>query len=315
MVKPTVISLFAGCGGSTLGYKMAGFNELLAIDWDDNAEATYKLNFNSPYYNGDITKLTSDDILKLAKIKKGELDLLDGSPPCQGFSTSGNRKIMDIRNNLFYDFVRLVKELQPKVFVMENVTGQTKGVMKGVFNEILKELKTTGYNFKVKKLNSANYGVPQIRERIFYIGVRPDLKKEPVFPKPKGKPVSVRQAFKGLNGNGTRLSRNIPKPVVKRLQFMRPGEGASAYHKKGSLFNWRRISWNKPSNTIMTTPCLLHPFKDRFLTIEEIKRLCSFPDDFELAGTPEDQWARMGNAVMPLQMKAIAETIKKEILW
>jgi DNA (cytosine-5)-methyltransferase 1 len=91
--KPTVISTFAGCGGSSLGYKMAGFKELLAVEWDNNAVETFKLNFPSiPVYHGDIAKLTGKKCMELAGIRKGELDVLDGSPPCQGFSTAGKRK-------------------------------------------------------------------------------------------------------------------------------------------------------------------------------------------------------------------------------
>jgi len=133
---PTVISTFAGCGGSSLGYSMAGFRELLAVEWDDNAVATFRLNFpDVPVYHGDIAKLTIEECLQLAGVGPGELDVLDGSPPCQGFSTAGKRQLEDSRNWLFREYVRLLRGLKPRVFVMENVSGMVKGKMKLVFAE------------------------------------------------------------------------------------------------------------------------------------------------------------------------------------
>lgn len=176
MVEPTLISTFAGCGGSSLGYKLAGYKELLAIDFEKNAVETFALNFPEvPVWQKDITKVTGKEILEFCKIKKGELDLFDGSPPCQGFSTAGKRKLTDTRNDLFKDFVRLIIDLQPKVFVMENVSGMMKGGYKGKFNEIVQTLKDTGYNVKVKLMNAMWYEVPQSRERLIFIGIKKDL--------------------------------------------------------------------------------------------------------------------------------------------
>jgi hypothetical protein len=124
MVEPTVISTFAGCGGSSLGYKLAGFRELLAVEWDDNSVETFRLNFPGvPVYHGDIAKLTGAECMRLAGLNgPGVLDVLDGSPPCQGFSTAGKRKFDDPRNSLFREYARLLKELQPRVFVMDAET-------------------------------------------------------------------------------------------------------------------------------------------------------------------------------------------------
>ena len=158
--KPTIISLFSGCGGSSLGYKLAGFKELLAVDFDKNSVETFKLNFpNIPIWQKDIKEITGKEILNYCKLKIGELDVLDSSPPCQGFSQAGNGKITDSRNDLFLEFSRLVKELKPKIFLMENVSGQIKGNMKGRFNEILKELNSLGYKVKVKLMNTKYYQV------------------------------------------------------------------------------------------------------------------------------------------------------------
>ena len=151
----TVISLFCGCGGSSLGYKWAGYNELLAVDFEKNAVETFKLNFPEvPIWQKSVTDITGKEILDFCNIKKGELNVLDGSPPCQGFSTAGKRQVNDSRNDLFKDYVRLVNDLQPKVFIMENVSGMVKGKMKGCFIEIMKSLKSLNYQVKCKLLNA-----------------------------------------------------------------------------------------------------------------------------------------------------------------
>lgn len=172
---PTVISTFAGCGGSSLGYSMAGFRELLAVEWDQNAADTFRLNFPEvPLYHGDIARLSVEDTLRRTGLKPGELDVFDGSPPCQGFSTAGKRDFGDGRNQLFREYVRLLRGLQPKVFVMENVSGMVKGGMKLIFAEILRELKASGYAVKARLLNAMFFDVPQSRERMIFVGVRND---------------------------------------------------------------------------------------------------------------------------------------------
>jgi len=198
---PTVISTFAGCGGSSLGYSMAGFRELLAVERDDNAVETFKMNFPGvPVYHGDIAKISVDRVLEMTGLKPGELDVFDGSPPCQGFSTAGKRIIDDPRNQLFREYVRLLRGLRPRVFVMENVSGMVKGIMKIVFVEILKELKASGYKVSARLLNAMYFGVPQSRQRMIFVGVRDDLGVEPSHPvaetPPRKLPICVDWAFR-----------------------------------------------------------------------------------------------------------------------
>ena len=316
--KPTVISTFAGCGGSSLGYKLAGFKELLAIDFDKNAVETFKLNFpEMPIWQKDIKEIKSQEIFGFCKIKKGELDVLDGSPPCQGFSTAGKRQITDPRNNLFNHFVRLIEELQPKVFVMENVSGMVKGKMKGRFKEIVLKLKNTGYIVKCKQLNAMYYNVPQSRQRLFFIGVRSDLGKEPVFPIPSKKIIIVKEALKDNISIESEIKEafdktpNYIKPLLKK---MKDYEVASKYDIKGNYFNHKRNGISRPSRTILKTPDTYHHRENRLLTETELKLLSSFPVDFKLLGTLTNKYNRIGNAVMPNQMKAIAEIIKEKIL-
>lgn len=318
-MKPTVISLFAGCGGSSLGYKLAGFRELLAIDWDDNSEQTFNLNFpDVTFWNKNVMDVSAEDILESCNIKKGELDILDGSPPCQGFSTAGKRNVSDSRNDLFKEYIRLVDGLRPKIFVMENVSGMIKGSMKGRFIEIMKDLKGLDYDVKCKLLNAANYDVPQSRQRLFFIGIRKDLNKMPVFPIPSDKTITVKEAIKDLDLNDLYL---FPTELAKNWwKLCKAGNSFSSIHPKGHWFNQQKISPNKPAPTITKSVfvCgragLAHWEKPGQLSIPMLKRLASFPDDFKFTGKFEEQWARIGNAVMPNQMKAIAETLKKEIL-
>lgn len=323
-IKPTVISTFAGCGGSSLGYKLAGYKELLAIEWESNAVETFKLNFPEvPIWQRDICSVTGKEILDFCKIKKGELDVFDGSPPCQGFSTAGKRELNDSRNDLFKEYSRLIKELQPKVFVMENVSGMIKGKMKGKFLEILQELKDCGYNVKCKLMNAMWYDVPQSRERVIFIGVRNDLKVDPGYPKPQDKITILKDALKGIKNTKEEIQEASYKENVKcfsLLKQMKAGECGGKY-ANGSFFNLVRLDWNKVPGTILkghgqsSIACgHCHPTENRKLTIHELKRVQSFNDGFKFIGTFQEQWARIGNSVPPNLMKAIALNIKTEIL-
>lgn len=309
--KPTVISTFAGCGGSSLGYKWAGFKELLAIEWEENAVETFKLNFpDVPVWKRDIRKVTGKEILEFTGLKKGELDVFDGSPPCQGFSTAGKRKVNDDRNDLSYEFIRLINELQPKVFVMENVSGMVKGKMKGSFKEIMKALKATGYNVKCKLMNAMHYEVPQSRQRLIWIGVK---NGEPIYPEPLGTFISSSKAFAGYKG---RYDAPLTECSRKYWPLLNHGESASKYHPTGGLFGMIKLHPYKPSPTILKS-CgnpICHYSEPRFLDEIELKRLSSFPDDFIFVGKIGKIRDRIGNAVMPKFMYHIAKTIKTEIL-
>lgn len=322
----TVISTFAGTGGSSLGYKWAGFKELLAIDFDSHAVECFRLNFpDVMIWHKDIKTISIQEILVFCKIQSGNLDILDGSPPCQGFSTSGKRQINDDRNDLFKEYVRLIEGLKPKVFVMENVTGMVKGVMKGRFKEILGTLKSLPYQIKCKQMNVKYHGVPQSRERLIFIGVRNDLGIEPSYPIPGRKLITVREAFKGIDNTGEEI-RELSDWLKRAVKEMIPGNFDSGHVEKafmkykgskGSSMSTKLLSWDKYSCTLIKSEIsctgLIHPDRQRYLTLKEAKRLCTFPDDWKF---PNRQIgiARLGNAVMPKFMKAIAENIKINIL-
>lgn len=332
--KPTVISLFAGTGGSSLGYHLAGYQEPLAIDFDPHAVECLKQNFpETTVWQKDVTQVTGSEILTAAKLSQGELDVLDGSPPCQGFSLAGKRNVSDKRNSLFESYARLVTELSPKVFVMENVPGMKSGNMRGKFNEILGALKALDYNVKCAELNSKDYEVPQARKRLFFIGVRKDLGKLPQFPMPSAKPIKVKDVI---------FSKPIlgPFPPTKDshaevFQHIPPGGGAIKYVPKEILKKYiprmvnnktfsfggicKRLELNGFAPTVTKTfiefsEPFIHPTENRYLTISELCLLCSFPHDWKLGQDYKKAYARLGNAVMPKMMQAIAETIKIKIL-
>lgn len=318
---PAFISTFAGTGGSSLGYSMAGFRELLAVEMDKHAVKNFRLNFaDVPVFADDIKNLSVDRIFDLTGIKEGELSLFDGSPPCQGFSQAGKRQMTDDRNFLFREFVRLLKGLMPKVLVMENVSGMVKGKMKLFFAEIIRELKAAGYRVKASLFNTKYFGVPQSRERIIFIGVRNDLEIEPSFPSAKYRAINLREAVEGIDSVGVPLSgkiREIGKYAIPGEYFsttnQRLGNNSTAH------FSTVKLQWDKTCPTITKTmrenlAGLVHPDENNMLSIAAIKRCGSFPDEVKLVGPNREQWARVGNSVPPLFMMHIAEHIKANIL-
>lgn len=202
------ISTFSGCGGSSTGYRMAGFKVLWASEFIDAARDSYNAN-KAPYTivdGRDIRNVTAAEILTAIKMKPGDLDLFDGSPPCASFSTVGKREAgwgkvkkysdkAQRTDDLFFEYVRLLKDLQPKVFVAENVSGLVKGTAKGYFIEIIKALKACGYRVTCKVLDAQWLGVPQSRQRTIFVGVREDLGLDPVHPKPLAYRYTVRDAL------------------------------------------------------------------------------------------------------------------------
>lgn len=319
---PTFISTFAGGGGSSTGYLMAGYQELLAVEWDDNAVETLRLNYpDLDIYHGDIAKLTVEEILERTGLQVGELDLFDGSPPCQGFSTAGKRQIDDPRNQLFKEYVRLLRGLKPKVFVMENVSGMVKGKMKLVFVEILKELKASGYKVSCRLLNAMYFHVPQSRQRLIFIGVREDLGIEPSHPKADSEPIGAAvidgASDSGLDGQSLKLEGK----TSRYIKMLRPGQRLEQLYEqingkgKKAYFAFSRTHPLKPARTIAKDSAgLFHYLHDRTLAIGEYKRIASFPDNYKFVGSFSLALNRIGNSVPPLMAEAIGRHIRREIL-
>lgn len=312
---PTVVSTFAGGGGSLTGYLMAGYRDLLAVEWDGNAVATLRANYpDLDIYHGDIAKLTVDEVLERTGLKPGDLDILDGSPPCQGFSMAGKRVMDDPRNQLFREYVRLLRGLRPKVLVMENVSGMVKGKMRLVFVDILKELKASGYRVSAKLLNAMYFHVPQSRQRMIFIGVRDDLGIEPSHPAAEGRPVTVGEAWGSVpRDEPPRLSPKLAS-IISHIPVW--GDGGDVL---GSFYSTKRLSFSYPSRTLIkgnigTRACYVHPTEDRAITGAEIRRIAAFSDDYIVPGNYKNLMERIGNSVPPLFMEAIARHIRAEIL-
>jgi DNA (cytosine-5)-methyltransferase 1 len=298
---PTVISTFAGCGGSSLGYSMAGYRELLAVEWDQNAVDTFRLNFpDVPVYHGDIAALSVDECLSMTGLQPGELDVFDGSPPCQGFSTAGKRQMDDPRNGLFREYVRLLRGLMPRVFVMENVSGMVKGKMKLVFAEILRELKASGYVVSARLMNAMYFDVPQSRQRMIFVGVREDLGIAPSHPVAVSRPVTVRDALPYAHKIGT------APPHRDWVASSRNVESTLTIATVPSPTIVKTMP-NKGVGFVLTNQGELRAYSD-----QELATLGSFPTAFKwlVNGVSE----RIGNSVPPLFMWAIAEHIRAAIL-
>ena len=348
------ISTFSGCGGSSLGYKMAGFRVLWANEFVPAAQEVYRLNHPGTILNTqDIRQISAADVLATIGMQPGDLDLLDGSPPCASFSTAGKReagwgqvkKYSDTKqrtDDLFFEYARLVNGIQPKVFVAENVSGLVKGAAKGYFLEILIALKECGYNVKAKLLDAQWLGVPQMRQRIIFIGVRKDLGVEAAFPDPLPYRYSVREAIPWINGvegangyNGHAFQTadqpaatvQQSRPVVveaetdiSRFAIGKEWKSIRQGGKSSKYYQLQRPALDKPSPALtiahgaLSSVGVVHPTEVRRFSIAELKRICAFPDDFQLTGTYAQQWERLGRAVPPIMMNHIAAVIRTEVL-
>lgn len=349
-----VVSTFSGTGGSCLGYRMAGYRVLWANEFIPAAQDSYKANHpNSILDRRDIREIKPEDILTATGLRIGEIDIFDGSPPCAAFSTAGKREAgwgkvkqySDTKqrvDDLFFEYARLIKGTQPKVFVAENVSGLIKGTAKGYFLEILKALKECGYNVKCKVLDAQWLGVPQMRQRTIFIGVRNDLGLEPVHPKPLSYQYTVRDALPWIvsieTANGFNNHEMIKAVApLETVQQSRPVfiEAETDISKYAIGREWDKIKQGEKSEKYLSltkphldkpSPCVtqrggdntcasvVHPTEKRKFSIQELKKICAFPDDFILTGSYAQQWERLGRAVPPVMMMHIAKTIQLEIL-
>lgn len=177
-----VIDLFCGCGGFSKGFEQAGFDIRLGIDIWQDAVTTYKANFpHAATIVGDISTLTGEDLLAAAGMSANEVDVIIGGPPCQGFSLSGKRMLDDPRNILYKSFVRMVETIQPKAFVMENVPGLVRLFNGQVKEQVIEDFTNIGYKVEMRQLTASDFGVPQARTRVFFVGINKDKIKNPTY--------------------------------------------------------------------------------------------------------------------------------------
>lgn len=350
-MKPRVIDLFAGVGGLSLGFEKKGFDVVLANEYDASIAESYTANHkNTKMIVGDITSLDLKNTFgKIA----GEIDVVIGGPPCQGFSQKGQRKtIHDERNFLFKYYVSVVELVKPKYFVMENVPNLLTaegGYFRREIEELFNKLE---YSLEYGVLNAADYGVPQNRRRAVIIGKLGGA--APKIPAPKGNKVTIWDAISDLayleSGEGSeeqdykypaksdyekilregssklfnhKATKHSPL-ALERLALIPPNAGREVLpekHLTKSIYSgtWTRMKKDEISVTITTrfdTPSsgkFTHPFLNRAITVREAARIQSFPDDFHFVGNKGSQMKQVGNAVPPLLAAAIAEVIMNDI--
>lgn len=346
---PKAVALFAGCGGMSLGFKWAGFDVCGFVESEPSARRIYQENFQSSVCLGHDVRDISDDEVMNWKRHLGQVDVLFGGPPCQGFSLTGKRDIYDPRNELYAHFARIASVLSPSVILFENVRLLTS--MKApdntpLLNRIHAAFLGAGYSCKHAFMNAQDYGVPQFRERIFLLGVReggaitfPAQTHGPrevgvLFPELKPY-VTFRDACGDLESleSGERSSADHlhfavthPEHVLRWLRNV--PEGESAHNNLdpqlrppcGYNTTYKRIRWDEPCSTISTTFGMIsgsrnvHPADTRSLTIREAARCQTFPDDFKFVGNLGAIRTAIGNAVPPLLARVMAEHIHTSLL-
>lgn len=350
----TVITTFAGGGGSSTGYKLAGGEILFANEFIPAAVDTYKSNYpETPLEMVDIRKITKKSklikIFEKYNIKFGEYDILDGSPPCSTFSTAGkgkkkieqmNVKYSDTTQDrvgmLIHDFVFIANCTRPKVVVMENVPNIKNS---DVFKHAIQRLRKTGYLVNYDVLVSSNFGVPQRRKRLFVIGVRQDIAEKAnirsesdilkVFPKNASCELTIKDAFKDLEINQVErkalLISTIKSSSYELIKTLPTNPSKSAVLSDidplwTSDFNLVRSSFDQPCPTLtqmgqqMGRGGVHHPSENRVFTIGELKRLSGLPDDFRLTGSFNQKAERVGRMVPPLMTRGLAKSIYENIL-
>lgn len=342
------IDLFSGCGGISNGLEQAGLNCLLGIDFTPAAVETFKLNHpNAIGICGDIQAIKTSEVKKL--IKRQQVDLICGGPPCQGFSTAGAGRVDDQRNHLFLDFVRFVRDFQPSYIMVENVTGLLATKNENTLKAIYKEFNQLGYHLDIRVLTASHFGVPEARRRVIILGNRlgcenfyPEKEFSNYGEKVKGlKTVrTVEWAFKNLiSHQGQLLNHDLESAQIKkdldkqRIQYVPEGKNIryekdeKEYLPKKLWFDhdwssmsenrfreakYQRLDRKKPSPTILTSRSLYyHPTEHRYLTVREAAALQSFPANFEFCGSLASQWTQVGNAVPPILAKKLGEALLK----
>lgn len=345
------IDLFAGCGGLSKGFMDAGYHIIVGVDNDQAALKTFTLNHpGAVAMNADLSKQeTFDEILRVAGDRS--IDVIIAGPPCQGFSLTGPRNFDDKRNQLYLAVFEMVKQYNPKGFIIENVPGMATLYNGEIHAEIIKRFRALGYNVESKILCAADYGVPQMRRRLIFMGIREDL-GQPHFPEPvvdEEHYVTCREAISDLPPRvtelGTEIDEYIMAPVSDYQRKMRGDMTVLHNHVatnhtqmvkdtialvpqggnykdlppgvgESRKFNeaWTRYHGDKPSRTIDTGHRNhFHYEHNRVPTIRENARLQSFPDDFVFLGTRTQQNRQVGNAVPPLLGYHLALALKKAI--
>ncbi|MCM1324949.1 MAG: DNA cytosine methyltransferase [Acetobacter sp.] len=329
----TSIELFSGAGGLALGLERAGFEHVGLVD--NYADACDTLKKNRPKWNvicDDIANVTTRNLQELFNLKSGELDVLSGGAPCQSFSYAGKRLgLEDTRGTLFYHYAIFLKQLQPKMFLFENVKGLLTHDGGKTYKTILEVFKEAGYSVQYKVLNAWDYGVAQKRERLITIGIRNDLqdKIKFEFPKPHDYKPVLRDILKDVPKSDGVLYGEKKQAIFELVPaggYWRDIDPEIAKDYMKSCWNMgggrtgilRRLSLDEPSLTVLTSPSQkqterCHPLEARPMNVRENARCQSFPDDWEFCGKVMSQYKQIGNAVPVNLAYEIGKQLKQSL--
>lgn len=330
-MKPTIISLFSGAGGMDLGFQKAGFEIILANEYDKSIWATYEKNHKAPLLKGDIRSFADEDFPQ-------NCDGIIGGPPCQSWSEAGSlRGIDDERGQLFFEYIRILKAKQPKFFVAENVSGMLAQRHSQAVNNIIELFEDAGYTVFIQLLDAFDYGVPQTRKRVFYVGFRNDLDIDQFeFPNalPKEEKLTLAQAISDLKDNAL-IAKEKNKTNGAECQILNHEYFTGSYSTIYMSRN-RVRTWDEPSFTIQASgrqapqhpqaPKMVKVGVDKFefvhgqenlyrrLSVRECARIQGFPDDFEFVyDALNDAYKMIGNAVPVGLAHAVATQIYQSL--
>lgn len=327
-----IISLFSGCGGLDLGFEKAGFNVVVANEFDKNIWETFKVNHpNTKLIEGDIRNIKEEDL-------PDNVDGIIGGPPCQSWSEAGSLKgIDDDRGKLFYEYIRILKNKQPKFFLAENVSGMLADRHSEAVNNILQMFKECGYNVSLTLVNAKNYGVAQERKRVFYIGFRSDLNIDFVFPKGSteddNKKITLRDIIWDLKDSAVpALEKNQHNPDAINNNEYFTGSYSPIFMSRNRVKNWDEQAFTVQASG---RQCQLHPQAPKMvkvdkndcrfvkgkehlyrrMTIREIARIQGFPDSFNfIYQNTNDAYKMIGNAVPVNLAYEVACAIKSTLI-
>ncbi len=326
-----IISLFSGCGGLDLGFEKAGFDITVANEFDKNIWETFKVNHpNTKLIEGDIRNIKEEDF-------PNEIDGIIGGPPCQSWSEAGSLKgIEDERGKLFYEYIRILKNKQPKFFLAENVSGMLANRHSEAVQNILMMFKECGYNVSLTLVNAKDYGVAQERKRVFYIGFRKDLNVNFIFPKGStvddDKKITLKDVIWDLQDSAVpsaEKNKHNPKAINNNEYFT--GDYSPIFMSRN-----RVKGWNEQAFTVQASgrQCQLHPQAPKMIkvgkndcrfvegkenlyrrmTIREVARIQGFPDSFKfIYENTNDAYKMIGNAVPVNLAYEVANAIKKAL--
>ena len=341
MTKYTCIDSFCGAGGLGLGLKRSGFDILLSFDIDKLCIDTINRNqkyFNHPAMVADIADMLDGKLLKRCNLNRGELFLLAGGPPCQGFSVQRRGSDIDSRNELVLMYGKLIDEVYAKYIVMENVSGIAGKRGKTILQQLVENVERVGYHVHIKLLDAQDFGVPQRRRRYIVVGERKDVGNNYVYPTPTGMHRTVRDTIgdlpvppqDGTDYPGLSLHRRdrLSERNLQRIRAIKEGQGrddlpddllADCHRVDSSVIGFRsvygRMVWDDVAPTItarfdsFTRGKFGHPTQDRSISLREGALLQTFPIDFEFTGNKVDIARQIGNAVPPVMAECIGKSI------